>query len=101
MKIILTTIILVTIALTGYSQDPAQIKQDKQKPKATYQVGSAKVTVWVNKNSDGTSWKNFTVEKEFRKGGKWVKSNHFNETQLLELKAAIDKAISEESVKTK
>ena len=59
------------------------------------------MTVWINKNSDGTTWKNFVVEKIYKKDDKWLSTNRFNETDLLELKAAIDKAISEETVKRK
>jgi len=39
------------------------------------------------------------VEKTYKQGEKWKTTSSFNETELLELKAAIEKAISEESVK--
>jgi hypothetical protein len=81
--------------------DSVQTTNKRQKPKATYKVGSAQVTVWVNKRSDGTTWKNFKVEKLYKKDDKWQTTNSFNETELLELKAALDKAISEEAVKSK
>ncbi len=96
MKTIITTLFLATFALTGYSQDTT-----KTKPKSTYQVGSSKVTVWVNKNKDGSTWKNFKVEKVYKKDDKWGTTDSFTDSELLELKAAIDKAISEESVKIK
>lgn len=100
MKTIAVTLLLACIALTGFSQDTTHTQRDKQKPKATYQVGSAKVTVWENKGKHGT-WKNFKVEKVYKKADKWMTTNSFNEKELLELKAAIDKAIAEESVKVK
>ena len=101
MKTLTIILLLVCFALTGFSQDTTKTKQYKQKPKATYQVGSAKVTVWENKKNDGTTWKNFKVEKVYKKGDKWESTNSFDETELMELKSAIDKAISEESVKKK
>jgi len=55
------------------------------------------VTVWKNKKSDGTTWKNFKVEKVYKKGDKWETTNSFDDKELLELKAAIDKAIMEET----
>ena len=99
MKTLVIVIIISCFALTTW----AQVKQDstKNKPKATYQVGAAFVKVWENKNPDGSTWKNFKVEKRYKKGEEWKTSNSFNQAELLELKAAIDKAISEESVKTK
>ena len=95
-KLITTTFILAFLALTSYSQDTT--KTAKQRPIATYKVGSAKVIVWENKGEKGT-WKNFQVEKIYQKDGKWKTTNSFNEKELLELKAAIDRAIAEESVK--
>jgi hypothetical protein len=97
----ITVLLLLSFALTGYSQDTTTTIKEKQKPKATYQIGSAKVTVWENKGKDGTTWKNFKVEKLYQKDGKWLTTNSFNESELLELKSAIDKAIAEESVKVK
>jgi hypothetical protein len=91
---------LTVFALAGFAQDTKQ-DSEKQKPKATYQIGSAKVVVWENKKADGTTWKNFQVEKVYKKGDEWKTTNSFNETELLELKTAIDKAISEEAVKVK
>lgn len=102
MKKLTATIILLTcFALTSFSQDTLQVKQDKQKPKATYQVGAAKVTVWENKGENGKTWKNFKVEKVYMKDEHWKTTSSFDETELLQLKAAIDKAVSEENVKTK
>jgi hypothetical protein len=103
-KLTVTTLLLACFALTSYSQDTLQNKQDKQKPKATYQVGAAKVTVWENKRQGKNGEfiaKDFKIEKVYKKGDQWKTTNSFNETELLELKAAIDKAISEEQIKTK
>ncbi|MBI3502237.1 MAG: hypothetical protein HY063_10620 [Bacteroidetes bacterium] len=97
-----TLFLFACFALTTFAQDTTKtVKQDKQKPKATYEVGAAKVVVWEDKKKDGATWKNFKVEKVYKKGDKWETTNSFNEKELLELKAAIDKAISEEGVKTK
>lgn len=99
----LLTIILMTFAIVSYSQsvDSVQTTNKRQKPKATYKVGVAQVTVWVNKRSDGTTWKNYKIEKNYKKDDKWLTTNYFDEKELLELKAALDKAISEEAVKSK
>jgi hypothetical protein len=97
----ITVLLLICFALTSYSQDTTTAKQEKKRPKATYQIGSARVTVWENKRKDGSTWKNFEVDKVLKKNGKWLTSNHFDESELLELKSAIDKAIAEESVKVK
>jgi hypothetical protein len=96
-----TLLLLISFALCSYSQDTIIGKREKKKPKATYQIGSAKVTVWENKRKDGTTWKNFEIDKVYQKDGKWLNTNSFNESELLELKSAIDKAIAEESVKIK
>jgi len=56
------------------------------------------VTVWENEGENGT-WKNFEIEKLYKKDDKWLTTNSFNERELLQLRAAIDKAISEEVVK--
>lgn len=99
-KLTITAFLLVCFTLASYSQDTTSTNQNKQKPKVVYKVGAAKVTVWENKGKNGT-WKNFKVEKVYKKGDKWMTTNSFNEKELLELKAAIDKAIAEESVKVK
>ena len=83
---------VLCFTLTSYSQN---------KPKATYRVGSAKVTVWENE-VDGEYGKfiakDFKVEKIYKKGDEWKTTNSFNLTELLQLRAAIDKAINEEGV---
>jgi len=56
------------------------------------------VTVWENEGEYGT-WKNFEIEKLYKKDDKWLTTNSFNERELLQLRAAIDKAIDEEVVK--
>jgi hypothetical protein len=103
-KLTITTLLLAFFALTSYAQDTLQNKPDVQKPKATYQVGTVKVTVWENKRQGKYGEfiaKNFKIEKVYKKGDQWKTTNNFNETELLELKAAIDKAISDEQVKIK
>ena len=89
MKALTITFLLVAcFSLTSFSQN---ITKEKQKPKETYQVGSAKVVVWENKKKDGTTWKNFRIEKNYQtKDGEWKTTNSFNGTELLELKSAIE-----------
>lgn len=95
----ITTLLIVCFSLTSYTQSTTK---EKQKPKETYQVGSAKVVVWENKKKDGTTWKNFQIEKIYQtKDGEWKASNSFNDAELLELKSAIDKAIIEENIEEK
>lgn len=96
-KIITLCLALVALTMTAYAQDG-------NKPKATYQVGSAKVTVWENeregKYGEFTA-KSFKVENIYKKDGEWKSTDQFNLDELLQLRAAIDKAISEEGVKVK
>lgn len=90
----LTIISLLFVSVAFTSTIPGD------KPIATYRVGAAKVSVWENKRQDGTTWKNFKVEKLYKQGDKWETSSSFDQSELLQLRAAIDKAISEQSVKT-
>ena len=96
-KILTLCLAFVAISLTAYAQD-------NNKPKATYQVGSAKVTVWENeregKYGEFTA-KSFKVEKIYKKDGEWKSTDSFDLDELLQLRAAIDKAINEEGVKVK
>ena len=96
-RLIITSFLIACFALTSYAQDTLQNKKENQKPKVTYTVGSARVTVWENAGKYGT-WKNFKIEKIYMKDDELKTSSSFNESELLELKAAIDKAILEEQV---
>ncbi len=95
MKKISLIVLMAGITAFSFAQD--------NKPKATYRVGKAKVTVWENektgKYGDYTE-KNFKVERIYKKDDQWETTNYFYLAELLELRAAIDKAISEEAVKT-
>jgi hypothetical protein len=82
----------IIFGLTAYSQGS---------PKATYKVGNVKVIVWENEidGEYGTYIeKNFKVEKIYKKGDEWKSTNYYNLKELLQLQAAIDKAINEEVV---
>ena len=95
------TLILI-LAITFSSI--AVYSQEGKKPKATYQVGSAKVTVWENERNGKYGKfiaKNFEVENVYKKDGQWKSTNNFDLDELLQLRAAIDKAINEEGVKIK
>lgn len=104
MRTLLTTIFLMAFSVVGFSQnvkDSVQAQGKGQKPKVEYKVGSAIITVWTNKRKDGRTWKNFTVKKIYKKDDKWLSSDSFNETELMELKAVVDKVIAEETVTKK
>ena len=95
MKFTGISVAILCFALTTYSQD---------KPKATYKVGNSKVTVWENERQGEFgkfTAKTFKIENAYKKGNEWKTTNLFNLTELLQLKAAIDKAINEEGVKVK
>ena len=91
-KFIGISLAVLCFTLTSYSQN---------KPKATYRVGSAIVNVW-EKEVEGKYGKfiakDFKVEKIYKKGNEWKRTDSFNLTELLQLRAAIDKAINEEGV---
>ena len=93
-KLTITGFLFFFFLLTGYAQD---------KPKASYQVGNAVVTVWENEREGEYgefTAKSFKIEKIYKKDDKWESTNYFDVTELLQLRAAIDKAISEEAIKT-
>ena len=73
----------------------------ENKPKAEYRVGPSLVTVWENqkegKHGPYTE-KHFQVQKLYKKGDEWKSTDNFSLTELLQLRAAIDKAIDEEGV---
>ncbi|MES2837781.1 MAG: hypothetical protein V4667_09685 [Bacteroidota bacterium] len=99
-KIFITTLFVIVFVAVAIAQDSTKTNHSKNKPKATYRVGDANLTVWENTNKNGEKWKNITVEKMYKKNQKWLSSNSFNESELLDLKAAIEKAIIEEGIKT-
>jgi maltose-binding protein MalE len=100
-QLMLVALLVAGCAVTSIAQQAAAVEAPaKQKPSATYQVGSAKITVWENKRPDGSTWKNFVVEKVYRKNGEWHTAKSFDEGELLELKAAVDKAIAGENIPT-
>lgn len=92
---IVSALMLAALMLTSFVQPKMP---QKNQPKVVYQVGHSKIVVWENARSDGRIWKNFQVEKTYQKEGKWATTNSFNETELLELRAALDKAINEELI---
>jgi hypothetical protein len=104
MKKIEVFILIVIMATTVYSQDKPDTIKNAESPKVTYQVGKAIITV-SEKQKQGKygeyTDKEFRVEKIYKEGDNWESTNLFNLTESLQLKAAIDNAISEEGVKTK
>lgn len=101
MKKPLLMLMLASVLALAATAQQNNTASEKKKPKATYQIGSVKVTVWENKGLDDNTWKNFVVEKTFKKNDQWKSTNSYNEKELLQLKAVIDKAISEEAVMEK
>jgi len=93
-RLLITSFVITCFGLTSFIQPG-------DKPIAEYKVGAAKVTVWENKRADGSTWKNFEIDKLYKKSDKWKTSNHFDERELLQLKEAIEQAIKGEDVQTK
>ncbi len=103
-KITLLLILSISITMTVYCQNNQDTLKVKNKSHVTYQVGKAKVTVWIEQRQGKYgefAAKDFKIEKIYKKGNNWESTNIFNLDELLELRAAIDKAISEQGVKIK
>lgn len=101
-KIISLIIVCFYFIITTNSQEIQDTIKFHNKPKAEYCVGNAKVTVWENQHVGKYgefAAKNFKIEKIYKKNDKWESTNYFDLNELLQLRAAIDKAISEEGVK--
>ena len=95
-------ILLFLCALCLASAISAQEKSNI--PKAKYKSGYSVVAVWENEveGKYGTYTKlNFKVKRIYKKDEEWISTNNFTLEQMMELKAAIDKAILEEGIKVK
>jgi len=96
--------VLTFSMVAAYAQEKQDSLTTPNKPKAVYQIGSVKVTVWENprngKYGEYTD-KTYKVEKVYKKGEEWKTTNNFDTNELLQLRAVLDKAISEEAVKVK
>jgi hypothetical protein len=103
MKKLAILVMVAYITTTIYSQKQHDTLKIKDKNKITYRVGKSIVSM-TEKQSHGKygeyTAKEFKVEKIYKKGDNWESTNTFNLTELLQLRAAIDKAISEEGIKT-
>ena len=99
-KTLLMLMLAGLLACSATAQQTADTTE-KKKPKNTYRVGTVSVAVWEHTHPDGKIRKTFQVQNSYTVDGKWKTSNNFNEKELLELKAVIDKAINEEAVKEK
>ena len=86
---------ITLLAVAFLFQSSITLNQGKNKPLATYRIGSAKATVWQNDGKYGP-WKDFEIEKIYLKENKWLSTNSFNQTELLELRAVIDIALEKE-----
>ena len=60
------TLGIIFLIFTCFLQASTPGNQDKTRPIATYQVGSAKVIVWENEGKYDP-WKNFEIEKIYLK----------------------------------
>jgi hypothetical protein len=91
----------VTLTLILWAMTPAAHAQDTGRPRATYRAGACKVTVWDNtkEGEHGEELgRNFHVAKVVRKRGRWEVSQYYTLSELLELRAAIDRAVMEEGI---
>ena len=104
-KILSTVLILITFSITSFAQSPKlSAYSNKNAPTATYRIGSVSIAVWENEKEGKYGKytdKNFKVVKSYKKDDKWIESNNYTTTELLQLKAIINKAINEEAVKVK
>ncbi|HEY4786931.1 MAG TPA: hypothetical protein VIH57_12825 [Bacteroidales bacterium] len=103
-KIFILLTVISSFAATTYSQEKQDSLKTQNKSKATYQIGLVKITVWENQRHGEFGEfieKTFKIEKLYKKGGEWKSTNQYDLTELLQLRAALDKAIMEEGVKVK
>jgi len=95
-----TLLLLSAICLAG----TISAQEKSNTPKSKYKSGSSIVTVWENeKDGKYGPYKelSFKVERVYKKDEEWISTINFTLEQLMELKAAIDKAILEEGVEVK
>lgn len=105
-KTYLTLITLIAFSISSYAQSGqlSAYKNENKPPKTTYRSGTVSVAVWETEKEGKYgkyTEKSFKVTKSYKKDDKWIESNNYTTTELLKLKAIIDKAISEETVKVK
>ena len=104
-NIFLTIICLIAFTVMSNAQSPKlSAYSNKNAPTKTYRIGSISVAVWGNEKEGKFGKytdKSFKVVKSYKKDDKWIESNNYTTTELLQLKAIIDKAINEEAVKVK
>ncbi len=93
-------LITLSLAIAAFTFS-ATAQETPKAPKATYRSGKAVVKVWENekKGEHGKyTEKSFKVEKIYKKNDKWESTSYFNLEELMQLRAAIDKAIAREAV---
>lgn len=91
-------LLICVFVLTAFKQD-----DNRQSNAKSYRVGKANIVVEAEEKEGefGTfTAKTFRLEKLYKQDGRWKKTNLFNEKELLQMRAAIDKAIHEEVVIT-
>jgi len=94
-KLIVSALLITCLAFAGYSQE----KKEGEKPKATYLLGAAKISVWENKQQGKQgefTTTTYKVEKIYKKDDKWNSTDYFDLEDLLKLRAIIDQAVNEE-----
>lgn len=108
MKKIYIILFIAFVAFTktsnAQSQELSAYKNENKAPNTTYRIGSVSVAVWeTEKNGKYGKYteKSFKVTKSYKKDDKWIETNNYSTADLLQLKAIIDKAINEETIKVK
>lgn len=94
--------VLICLVTTACLLSAYLLSDEKKRPSKVYQVGNAKIAVWENKQADGTIRKSFKVEKFYKAAnGEYKTTNYFYESELVELKEVVDKAIEAELTEKK
>lgn len=91
----LSTLILLTLCINCNAQ---------QTQKTQYKSGSVVITVTPTQKTGkygNYTEKTFKVENLIKENEQWKNTNQYTTTDLLQLKAALDKAIAEQLVETK
>lgn len=71
---------------------------EKKKPLADYREGKAKITVWENEGTSKSGQpfkiKSYQISKNYKVGDEWKQSDSFSRQELMQLRVAIDKALT-------
>ena len=73
----------------------------QNRPANVYQRGKVQIAVWTDTLQQGDTLiikKDFKVNRNYKKNGKWINSSYFNTDELLELRKLLDEAIEKEKL---